>query len=409
MGLPRNDVDYVVVVVDGDGEHESELQTSSVSPPVDSVFSFQQTVWSPDKACDSGGYVLLSYITADRSGVGIVDRTGRWMYSIDRPEEVQIARVRPGRDGKSLVFNINDAHHGDDVATIERVDLLGNPVSSTRTVQGHHDFVETSEGQFAWLGYDLRDVEAPPNTPPDDNPEITGTVCMAADTVVTGPEGAQEGDETVIWNTWEDYPPGVDQIPSDSIVCNRDGCKPGFLTNGCYEFGHANSLAHLNSEGAFYFNFRWLDATMKATDAGDLEWVWGGEASDFVMDPATAFEGMHYSDVRPGKLLAFDNRNRAVGSRLVEYTFDDTSYEQVWQYEEPDGDYENLLGDVQRIPIEGCDNVLVSWSGQAKLQELTRDGEVVWEVVASGSVGQVTSRVTYLPGLYDLSGLGYPD
>jgi hypothetical protein len=113
-------------------------------------------------------------------------------------------------------------------------------------------------------------------------------------------------------------------------------------------------------------------------------------------------------------MLYFDNRaakdedNNDLGSRLVEYSFDDDGYEQVWEYEEPTRSYENLLGDVQRMPIEGCDNVLVSWSGQGKLQEITREGEVVWEV-ASQTVGGITSRLFFVPDLYDLSGLGYPD
>ncbi|MEZ4239429.1 MAG: hypothetical protein R3F59_25385 [Myxococcota bacterium] len=406
VGLPRNEVEYEVVLVDDRGrEHRSQTQRAPVSGPVGSVLAFEQTVWAPDEACDPGGAVLLSYLTGEQNGIGLVDRAGRWLYSLERPAVYQIGRVRAGRDGRSLLFNLSDTAKAEDVGVVERIDLLGRPLSTTRTVWGHHDFVETPEGDIAWLGYDLRDVEAPPNTPPRDNPEITGTVCIAADTLVVGPEGGLEGDETVLWDTWEDYPPGVDHIPTDSISCGRDGCEPAFLRNGCYEYGHANSLARVDSEGAYYFNLRWLDAAMKASEAGDLQWVWGGAGSDFALDPATAFEGMHFSEVRPGRLLAFDNRNPDVGSRVVEYAFDDTGYRQVWEHEDPDGTYEHILGDARWFPIEGCDNVLVSWSGQGKLQELTPAGKVVWELQGTGT----TSRVTWVPDVYDLSGLAYPE
>ena len=62
-------------------------------------------------------------------------------------------------------------------------------------------------------------------------------------------------------------------------------------------------------------------------------------------------------------------------SRLVEYAFDDAGYQEVWSYESDK--FENVLGDVRRIPIDGCDNLLVSWSGQGRISEITRDGELV--------------------------------
>jgi hypothetical protein len=57
------------------------------------------------------------------------------------------------------------------------------------------------------------------------------------------------------------------------------------------------------------------------------------------------------------------------------------------------------------MPIEGCDNVLVSWSGQGRLQELTRDGQVVWEV--QFALGDITGRAQYLSSLYDFADQAY--
>lgn len=406
LGLPTGKQVFLEVVVDRDGKEKvSNLLDVTVPPPSREVIAFSQNVWEPSLACDEGGYVLFSFINAESSGVGIIDRSGKYVFSMDWPEGEQVARVRPGRDGASLVFNVADAKKRDDVARIHRVDLLGNPVSETRTLQGHHDFVEMAPGRFAWLGYDIREIEAPPN-----NHGIEGTIELAVDTIYEADEGAGEADYDEIWNAWdpEDYPPGPYTLPSGSVNCTPNGCGPSFLKNGAFEFGHGNSLAYVASEDAYYMNWRWLDVTMKVTGSGDLAWQWGGDHSDFALDPDTAFDGPHFSDVWPGGMLMLDNRNRQRGSRLVEYAFDDAGYEQVWEYEEPSGAYENLLGDVRRMGIEGCDNLLVSWSGQAKIQEVTRDGQVVWEV-GSPAVGHVTSRVFFVPDLYDVSAVGYPE
>jgi hypothetical protein len=398
LGLPTGDTVEMVVVI---GSEESDPFEVDIPAPAREVIPFTQSAWEPSQACLDGGYVLFSYLGNGTSGVGIIDRDGDYVFSLDWPAEEQVARVRPGRDGQSMLFNVADAAKIDDVARIVRVDLLGGMVSETRTEQGHHDFVEKSPGRFAWLGYDMRDIPAPPN-----DFGIDGEICLAMDTIFEADEQAGDGQHDEVWNGWEDYAPGAYTIPDGSVNCNGGSCQPSFLKNGCYEFGHGNSLAYLASEDAYYMNWRWLDVTFKVPGDGGTAWQWGGDHSDFALDPTTAFDGSHFSDVWSGGMMMFDNRSRALGSRLVEYSFDDTGYDELWQHVEPTGAYENLLGDVQRIP--GCDNLLVSWSGQAKIQEITREGEVVWEVV-SPEVGNVTSRLFFVPDLYDLSGIGYSD
>ena len=89
------------------------------------------------------------------------------------------------------------------------------------------------------------------------------------------------------------------------------------------------------------------------------------------------------------------------GSRLLEYTFDESALtcSVVWEY--ISDRHDNLLGDVRRMPIDGCDNVIVAWSQQGRVVELTRDGTEVWEL--STPIGTVVSRVFYLPSLEDVS------
>ncbi|MEQ1505239.1 MAG: hypothetical protein ABMB14_23615 [Myxococcota bacterium] len=399
---------YQMVVVTDKGE--SEPIDVTIDPPASGVPAFTLNAWQPEKSCMDGGYVLFSYIGADKSGVAILDRDGNYVWSLGVDEPAQVGRVRPGRDGQSILYNTADAAKVDDIAQVIRVSYDGTVQSVTETLNGHHDFVERSDGRIAWLGYEFRDGIDPAGDDPD-----LGPVCVAADVIYESDEGLSDrAGATEIWNTWTDYPAGVYTIPPDSMVIQRDNdgniikIEPAFLKErGCYEFGHGNSLAYRDSDGGYLMNWRWLDVTMKIDGAsGDLAWEWGGAFAELPGAADEAFEHGHFSDVWDGGMLMFDNRNRAELSRLVEYAFDDAGYQEVWSYESDK--FENLLGDVRRIPIEGCDNLLVSWSGQGRMSEITRDGELVWDVGAT-AVGNVTSRVFFVPDLYDMSGVAYPD
>jgi hypothetical protein len=375
-----------VVVTDGDDETESDVISFTIDPPPAGVPSFNVNSWDPSLSCMDGGHVLFSYLGQNKSGVAVVNRDARYVWAVasDAPD-LQIGRVRPGRDGQSLVWNVFDQEKEVDLGEIVRLSFDGATRTDTRTVVAHHDFVELPDGSFSWLSYDRRVATNP------DDPKL-GDEDMSAESVHTGPEGAtDETGATQLWNQWDDYPQGVYTIPEEADE---------FLNDGSLEIGHANSLAYVPEQDAYYVMWRWLDTMVKIGGDGSYQWQWGGPFNDLAGDDATLFEHSHFSEVWDGGMLMFDNRNSADGSRLVEYTFDDTSFEEVWSYET--GDFENLLGDVRRMPVDGCDNVLVSYSNQGRLLEITRDGEIAWDIGTSG-IGNITSRLFFVPDLYDLN------
>ena len=130
LGLPTvKEVELVVVADKGGKEVVSEPLDVQVGPPVRTVIPLQTNIWEPDLACDPGGHVLFSYIGDGSSGVGIIDRDANYVFSVDRPGAEQVARARPGRDGKSILYNYADAAKVDDFAAIVRMDMQGNETS----------------------------------------------------------------------------------------------------------------------------------------------------------------------------------------------------------------------------------------------------------------------------------------
>ncbi len=299
--------------------------------------------------------------------------------------------------------------------------LDGEVVSKTRTLWGHHDFIELQDGKLAWLGYDFRELEIlepldgqpkNPDKPDGATWEVLGER-VVADTIVIGDEGASDvGGEQELFNFFDDVSTDIYDVrykPNTDI---------GFLGDDVYEYSHANSLVYHEDDDAFFIMYRWLDALQKIDHtSGEILWQFGdipGVPGDVTGNDADRFVHAHFSETWEDKLLIFDNHDNANDpadppSMLKEYTVDtvdETSktFTLDWQY---DSDrLETILGDVRRMPIEGCDNVLVSWSSQLRITEITRDGQVVWDL--SGDIGNAVSRVQFIPDLHDFSDVAYP-
>lgn len=414
LGLKTGKRYEMKVVIEADGEEiASETIEATVPPPSEGVPPLTVASSDPAGMCGTGGYILFSYLGNGKSGVGIIDREANYVWSVEQADPaLQTARARPGRDGKSILWNDADAERCTDVATITRQPMDGSAPTVTRTKQGHHDFVELPDGKLGWLGYRME-----PNLDPPQGVDL-GPVTMAVDTIYETSEGNTDADSyDVVFDTIEHYQAGVYTLPQESVLPNG---KPKFLCTGpnavpewgapAYEFGHANSLAYRESDDSYFMMWRWLDTLIKVDRGNPVEpyvWEMGGEFGDpaFDLSSGTEVYQPHFSDVWDGGILLFDNRHAEGTSRIVEYAFDDSSREQVWEYESDR--YELLLGDARRIPIEGCDNVLVAFSNQGRISEINRDGDIVWD--ATSSIGNVISRIYFLPDIYDFTGAAYPE
>jgi hypothetical protein len=404
-----------VVVTDGGDAAESEPIEVDTEPPPEGTAPFQLTRWQPEASCLDGGYVLFSTISQRGSNLGILDRDGKyvWAYANDAADTL-IGRVRPGRDGRTVLWNVAHDDRVDDLAYVYRMQLDGSGRTETRTLNGHHDFVELpDETTIAWLGYDFEDLALADLGTSDPDP-------VAVDTIHEGPEGLAVAEDAVeVWNMLDpaDWPYGITVSGPEMEKCPTvPDADPGFLPGSC-EYSHGNSLAYLPEDDAYLAMFRWLDALVKVDRAsGEVVWVFGGTYDMFTGADADRFVHGHFSDAWKDEqgllhVLIVDNHDADSGepqedSKYTEFVLDEAAmtFERTWVYQSDK--FESLLGDIRRIPLEGCDHLLISFSAQGRMVEMTRAGDIVWDVGLP--LGNVTSRVHFLADLYDFTGVAYP-
>jgi hypothetical protein len=104
-------------------------------------------------------------------------------------------------------------------------------------------------------------------------------------------------------------------------------------------------------------------------EAGRMRWTWG--------DGKGELEGQHHPTfLADGNVLIFDNGVKREFSRLIE--LDPRKKEIVWEYHSlhPTPFFTSWGGAAQRLPNG---NTLVTESGDGRVFEITRDGQIVWE------------------------------
>ncbi len=371
-----------------------EPQTVKVAPPPGTVLRFDINVSEPGSAA-ADGYFVISTLLADSSWTAVVDGQGRYRFIKALDEDwYTTARARLSRDGGAILYNQFDRDRVLDIGNIRRVSWDGTVDTTTRTWLAHHDFVELPGGGFGWLGYDRRDAPmdiagAPPGAEADQH--CTGGLCpLAGEVLLEGAEGiTADADAIEVVNWWDDW----DTDPY--WVCDHMWDFDSFVPD-YYELFHANSIAYVDSEDAYYVMSRYQDVLFKVDRAtGRIVWQLGGIDSDFALTAGEWFDHGHMSEVWEGGFLVFDNGDHRGYTRVSEYAWDEATMtaEVVWSMDHPTQQMLPILGDVRRLPNG---NRLVVWSADALMQEITPEGTVVWELQsASGGFG-VIARAEYL-------------
>lgn len=211
-----------------------------------------------------------------------------------------------------------------------------------------------------------------------------------------GFEGARIEEVTpaneVVWS-WSLF----DHLQPDPETDDEDWCHP-------------NSVTVDEADDAVYLSCRWL-GVIKARRSGDQEILWtlgeGLDGGTFGFDP----EGMGFADQHDpelhddGTILIFDNggyapfSNEDFHTRVLEYALDESSRVAtlVWSFPGEfavdtwyrDDWYTPFWGDADRL---GNGNVLItaglrSSADNGRIFEVSREGEVVWELRFPLSVG----------------------
>jgi Arylsulfotransferase (ASST) len=324
--------------------------------------------------------------------VGIIDHDGDFVWYHILPTGSGTNGAYPWSDGQSLWWLEVPIIRQETDGTIRRITLDGTEVASSLGVTAHHAAVEIEGERVAHLGRRFF---------PDGQGGASSTdrVLVVND---ADPEGASS---TQLFDYFDDWWQGD---PTGWLGECEEVWESAFGYSPNCELTHSNSLGYLASENAL-FPFARIPNTLLKVDAssGELQWVMGGPQSDFEFQAANGtmianelWNGPHFSQVWSGGMMVFDNGLNATPmvSSLLEVSWDEDAkivYE-VWRFPEPNDGFTVSLGDALKLQ-DG--HYLGSWMSLGRIDEVTPDREVVWEVTADAAF----RRIHVLTDLYDLN------
>jgi len=294
---------------------------------------------------------LVGALTAPAPTAVILDRDGDWVWWWAGEDEVGrvAANALLSGDGESMLFLAFTPDPLDDEVGPVRIRLDGSGEAELGVGgECHHDLAELPDGTVAVLQHDVRLV---------DDEEVQGHKL-----VEVGPDGVQ----TEVWNMWDE----AEYRPED----------PSTMAG---TWGHANSLVHDEASDTYYVslrNFGSIEQIDRTT--GEILATIGGDRSDFALaEGSTAlYSGQHGFQVLDDGVLVFENwADAAMNSAAVEYALDweNGLAELRWSHVTDPPLICPTYGDVVLLP--GGDRLVV-WSTSGQIDEVTPDGEVVWQV-----------------------------
>lgn len=296
------------------------------------------------------GFVVMGVFGA-MADVVVLDPKGRpvWWWT-DASADAQVIRAFPVSDGTGIAASFGGTQLGES-PTIAVSDWLAGTQRSVELAEFTHDFVERGDGGFAALTVVIH------------HDEYTNE-CVSDGITEFDFEGGTER----IWDAWDAY---------------------AGRTKACDEYiegwSHANALDWDEAKGQYTVGLRNL-STLSVIDRATRTEAWslGEYGSISLSNPDDAFIGQHqFEHLANGNVLLFDNgASNTKQSRVVELSMDAAAgtAEVVWSYTPEPAVYVYALGDVVRL---SNGNTLIDWSTSGRLEEVSPNGETVWQLDAA--------------------------
>lgn len=337
--------------------------------------------WIPEMTYTAGitgfdGVTLVPIVPDGGGGVVAIDGQGRvvWSYPPTDTASELIVRARLSLDGRRVLYN-TPADSADTPGAVHSVTLSTSRRETIELTGGHLDFVETTPGSYATLGWDLREIEGRR---------------FAGDHIV---ERDADGTERVVWSVWDWFAPDLERAWPHLYLADPD----------VEDWSHINGLAYAAEEDAYYVTMTFNDGIARIDRAtGALTWVLANSDSDFVWGDDRLVQQPHgVQRLDDGGLLVFNRGyygDPGSRSEAVEITLDQSAWtaDRRWTYADPGGIKVLFLGSAQRLD---SGNTLISWSSAGQLDEVTPDGQLVGRLsTAIGSAIGFCVRVPEMGG-----------
>jgi hypothetical protein len=344
LGMPeQTEVVFQVVSEDSEGAETWLAGTQAISTGTlpDYLPVFESTGQAP-----SWDDVLVGPLTSSVTYALMIDNQGRIIWYDALPAGGQLMRTTLSHDRREMLYFIAGPRGDLDSGGVTRVSLDLSESTQLPTPGVDHDMIELPQGGYAAIV----PVEA---ADPDSAPENS-----LADAIV---EFDTTGNATEIWNAWDVF---------------AEHANPN--TN----WTHANALDYDPVTDTYTVSLKDFNALVHIdAETGETLWVLGGEADQFTYAEGTEKIPHHHQfELLGDSIVIFDNGDSSGGySRAVELTLDlDTmTAEEVWSFRHTPDYLVTAKGDVARF-ADG--NTQIVWSSNGEVQDVTPDGEVVWQL-----------------------------
>lgn len=347
-------------VVDGETLVSADTTFASGSLPTN------VPTFATDGSRQHPGWVLTTLLGSEPYAVILNDR-GQYTWSYAGTHETVFTRARISLDGTAVVFNSFAEDREVDAGSIVRVSFDGSEVTETRSVLGHHDFVELPEGGYAYIAIDIREY---------DGRTIVG------DSIV---EVSVDGAETrVVWTSWDSWTPPDERMSMSFYPQGEDWI-------------HGNTLEYSPTDRAYLLSMHNRNSVARIDrDSGEILWELGGETSDFALTSGTAFAKQHGPSLVGDQFFVYDNTESGCCSYARGYAMDHAAltYEEIWTIQGKKGFRAQQFGQVIRYD-DGA--TFIDWGSAAYFSELDADDVQVWRAdVEFGTIPTYVQPLTEL-------------
>ena len=345
--LAATDISYRLEMSDGES-CEGSFTTENLPSELPSieVMLYNDAIASPEP------YLL----GVAMSGFGqcapyVIDRDGEWRWYALEEETYQVGQAQFAVGTNEVLYNRFDAKRQEDLATIERYDLDGELTGSLDTPWAHHFFYQHEDGAIAFLGVDVRPWL---DTDEGETVDVAGDTLMVLDA---------EGNLTEIINLWDHF--DVEKGPH---------WDEDFYHNS-KDWTHANAVDYDAETDSYLMSLGGLSRIIQVSSAGEILDIIDDSTYTFVtsQSPMTYPHDVHWTE--DGTMMMISHSE--TGTAAVEWDVDQSAkvMTEVWSYN--DGRISTSLGQAREL---SNGNVMVNYGGMGVIREVTREGEIAWEI-----------------------------
>ncbi len=325
-------------------------------------------------AVDTEQFIMGS-ILGETNALFAINREGEWVWYAEADSEFWTMDLQLSLDGHGIIYNGFSSDDSIGYGLITRRSINGELLWQDQTNGAHHAFAQLPDGVLAFIVSDTREWY---NEDADEKQWVVGD-CI----ILWG--GADE-EPFPLFSTWNWAEPYV-----------HDDWDVEFYED-YHDWTHGNSLKYYDQRDVLALSLANIDTVLEISRAtGEVTRAFG-EDQEYTFDRGTEpMDFQHDAQITIDNTLLVTTRLGGLHIIGAEYSIDEETktLSKIWSHGEDEGLEAITQGQVIKL---GDGNVLVNFGSAGVMQEVSPEGEVVWEIQAD--VGNWFGNVVMFSDFY---------